>query len=1098
MRGRWSGLLRLPLLGALVGLGLAGCLTEPELAFDNPCDPRSPQADRCATGAADGARPGPADGGARDARPADDATAADADADAGPCAPTAEICNGRDDDCDGAADERLVEACFGGPDGRLGVGLCRGGQRACVDGLFGTCQGDVAPAEEICDAFDNDCDGAVDEVGGCECADGDMQDCYAGPAGTAGVGACRAGRQQCEGGFFAACADQVLPDDEVCNRADDDCDGSTDEGLTNACGGCGPAPAERCNEIDDDCDGDTDEGLENCGCAPVAEICNQRDDDCDGAVDEGLAGCGCEARPEACNGADDDCDGRTDEGVRNACGACGAVPVEACNGADDDCDGSTDEGTFGRCVDGQGACAAEGDFRCVEGATRCVATLPAPSAETCNGVDDDCDGLTDEDAAQACETDCGAGARACRGGRLQACDARTPAAEVCNQMDDDCDGVTDEETPLRCGCTPAAEVCNEADDDCDGQTDEGLLNACGGCGPAPAEVCNGADDDCDGSTDERVTNACGDCGPAPAEVCNGADDDCDGRTDEGALNACGACGPVPDERCDGQDDDCDGNTDEGVANACGGCGAVPAELCNGVDDDCDGATDEDAQAACDTACGPGQRLCEGGDLGPCVGPPPQPELCNGDDDDCDGTVDEDTGLPCATACGVGTLRCVEGVVSGCDAPQPRAEMCNGLDDDCDGPSDEGVANACGRCGLVPAETCNGADDDCDGNADENGARLCEAVHAAGQCVAGECAFTCEPGYFDVDRRSGCERGCGAPAVGQEVGAGRDPVIAADGGRVAIAYTDANGQLVLADTGRERPLLLPVGEGFAPFLTDMVRFDDGWLLTGALVAMGGVNLLIYHVPDGGAPVLVPVPLLPTSAPTVAVVNGAAVVAFPASGLTDPLGLVRLDAGNVGDPSSTRLLDAADWEPTRVAVIPQADGRFDVLGWTTRGQPPTLRRTRVRLGDLSMVRSDTARLNQLASQPTVGPRVAPLDGSLALVAAPRVDDSAVFVIDLDALEPPSDLTIVPPPSRWPLLVPTAGGHLLAGAPLMEGVGVLGQHLGDAKRADQSVGPTTMLTAAAARDRLIDAVTVEGQVQLVFTTTQGQVQWVTLPCE
>ncbi|MCA9546291.1 MAG: hypothetical protein KC613_17925, partial [Myxococcales bacterium] len=51
---------------------------------------------------------------------------------------------------------------------------------------------------------------------------------------------------------------------------------------------------------------------------------------------------------------DDDCDGRTDEGVANACGGCGAVPVEICNRMDDDCDGAVDDGVCAPAVD---ACA---------------------------------------------------------------------------------------------------------------------------------------------------------------------------------------------------------------------------------------------------------------------------------------------------------------------------------------------------------------------------------------------------------------------------------------------------------------------------------------------------------------------------------------------------------------------------------------------------------------------------------------------------------------------------------------------------------------------------------------------------------------------
>ncbi len=81
----------------------------------------------------------------------------------------------------------------------------------------------------------------------------------------------------------------LYPPDETCDGADEDGDGAVDEGVTNACGGCGDVPAEVCNGEDDDCDGRADEGLECGGCEPTPEVCfnGARDEDCDGLVDEG-------------------------------------------------------------------------------------------------------------------------------------------------------------------------------------------------------------------------------------------------------------------------------------------------------------------------------------------------------------------------------------------------------------------------------------------------------------------------------------------------------------------------------------------------------------------------------------------------------------------------------------------------------------------------------------------------------------------------------------------------------------------------------------------------------------------------------------------
>ena len=116
-------------------------------------------------------------------------------------------------------------------------------------------------------------------------------------------------------GLSQIVADSLLI--EVCNGADDDCDTLIDEGVTNACGGCGAVPAETCNGSDDDCDGSTDEGVANacgtCGPAPT-EVCNGLDDDCDGIIDEGVCG-GCSPTAEICDNMDNDCDGSIDEGV---------------------------------------------------------------------------------------------------------------------------------------------------------------------------------------------------------------------------------------------------------------------------------------------------------------------------------------------------------------------------------------------------------------------------------------------------------------------------------------------------------------------------------------------------------------------------------------------------------------------------------------------------------------------------------------------------------------------------------------------------------------------------------------------------------------
>ena len=213
---------------------------------------------------------------------------------------------------------------------------------------------------------------------------------------------------------------------------------------------------------------------------------------------------GCGTSDTSCNGRDEDCDGRIDENyapptVSPFCGrgACfrygtercssGARVVECtpgtptgddtnCDGVDDDCDGRTDEHfvvTQVSCGSGVGVCAQPGTRRCVSGAitTTCEPGGTA-SDETCNGVDDDCDGATDESHSACAEDQCVA-ATACGEGGVPQCRPKK-RDDTCDGIDDDCDGEIDEHT----GTTDA--TCDGVDDDCDGRFDENFvdLNPC--------------------------------------------------------------------------------------------------------------------------------------------------------------------------------------------------------------------------------------------------------------------------------------------------------------------------------------------------------------------------------------------------------------------------------------------------------------------------------------------------------------------------------------------------------------------------------------------------------------------------------------------
>ena len=269
---------------------------------------------------------------------------------------------------------------------------------------------------------------------------GEQQWCYSGAPPTYNIGICHPGIQECQQidldvGQWGPCGDEQTPEMEVCDGLDNDCDGEVDEDQGTSHCGLGICAHDEATCVDgepNECDPNEGAGM---------EVCNGLDDDCDGMIDDGLGDQEVECGLGQCEHTVSACD---DGGNPPACDPLEGASMEVCDGIDNDCDGDTDE-DLGDLSCGVGQCAHTLPA-CINGIPQTCDPYDGATTEECDGIDNDCDGLTDEDQGNwVCGSfDCQVSVPTCIDGVPQPPESCVPLPggdEICGDgIDNNCDG----------------------------------------------------------------------------------------------------------------------------------------------------------------------------------------------------------------------------------------------------------------------------------------------------------------------------------------------------------------------------------------------------------------------------------------------------------------------------------------------------------------------------------------------------------------------------------------------------------------------------------------------------------------------------------